>query len=218
MPELKLVFTIKHADLLPQVLERESVTTTRPTLASRRKSSTGLLNYPREQYSYEYRIVEVLYASLGDSVSKTRYLFLRTEDGDVVLYEPFINEEEDSGVKFCKINSLPITRSLASILQSDTEELVKKRVTSRVPVLFPLVEQGGYDTVFLVDGDKKNVDNEGKIPESEAYFIIKTAKSVPKAIPFAGGPGVKFVSPFRSLTVDYGFIYVSRNVSSNLYL
>ncbi|KAK7207324.1 CPSF A subunit region-domain-containing protein [Myxozyma melibiosi] len=240
--DLKLMYSIKNCDVLPQLIERppessEHPSSRRPSMAGRRRSSMGVTasaanDRVNSASGKEYHIVEVLYASLGDSVMRQNHLFLRTADGDVAIYEPFVPPSGSGGssalsvgVRFLKVQNIKVASSSQPPASEDAEQsgdaAAARRNQLRVSVLFPLVNQSGYDTVFIADGVTRDNNSAPAssgvpagpdiVPPTESLFVVKTARSLPKAIPFAGGPGVKFINPFHSITVDYGFIYVSRN-------
>ncbi|KAK9323224.1 CPSF A subunit region-domain-containing protein [Lipomyces orientalis] len=220
LKDKKLVYAVSHIDALPPLIEspRLSKPLQRPG-PSRRKSSAGIVPHIRLS-DKEYRIAEVMYAPLGDTVDKRDYLLLRTEDNDIVMYEPFLAVERDGVVSF-KLRKLPkttVTRSHGEIAkpdsmsesprESEAANTVHDKDSSRRQCMVALPDVNGFAAVFVSMRGSRDEDGPVAIPQHASYWILKTSKSLPKLIPFASCE-INSLSPFHSLTVDRGFIYLS---------
>ncbi|KAK9462798.1 CPSF A subunit region-domain-containing protein [Lipomyces oligophaga] len=220
---LTLLATVAGVDMLPQIIVPFSKAShsssgsgsVRPGAGlSRRKSSAGLLPRVVKPEFREFRIVEMLFTTLGDSIDRKNYLFFRTDEGDVSLYEPFVPHPNEQGVRFVKVPDMRITRNP----ELDTTENTSRSITKlRFQRLIPLpAQRGGFDAVFLLDdldGPDNVFDSQDPtaIVSGESFIIVKTSKASPKAIPFAGGPGVIAIHSFHSMTIDHGLIYASNS-------
>ncbi|KAK9468584.1 CPSF A subunit region-domain-containing protein [Lipomyces arxii] len=171
----KLVYSVSHADLLPPVIQ---LSPSRPVL-NRRKSSAGII--PREPPPEKpNRIVEVLYTSLGDSVTKQDYLIFRTENNDIAIYQPYVHA---SVLRFRKV-----VQNVVTHVKSTSE-------TKNSKCMISLANVNEHAAVFL------------NLP-TKSYWIMKTAQSMPHLVPFGGQP-IRSLARFDSMTIGRGFIYVS---------
>ncbi|KAK9246829.1 CPSF A subunit region-domain-containing protein [Lipomyces tetrasporus] len=220
LTDKKLIYAVSHIDALPPLIEssRLSKPLQRPG-PSRRKSSAGIVPHLRLS-DKEYRIAEVMYAPLGDAVDKRDYLLLRTEDNDVVVYEPFLAVERDGAVAF-KLRKLPktvITRSHGDIAkpesmsesprESEASNTEHEKDSSRRQCMVALPDVNGFAAVFVSIRGSRDPDSPVEIPQHASYWILKTSKSLPRLIPSASCE-TRSLSPFHSLTVDRGFVYLS---------
>ncbi|KAK9432247.1 CPSF A subunit region-domain-containing protein [Lipomyces doorenjongii] len=217
----KLIYSVSHMDGLPPFIEspRLPKPLQRPG-PSRRKSSAGIVPHAHLSEK-ENRIVEVLYTPLGDAVDKRNYLLLRTENNDVAVYEPFVAVEKDgtSSFKLRKVPKMTITRFHGEAVNhdalsdspkenqkpSDTED---RKDNVKLQRMIALPDVNGFAAVFISIRGSHDTETQVGIPQQESYWILKTAKSVPKMVPSASRE-TWFLSPFNSLTVDRGFISVS---------
>ncbi|KAK9450054.1 CPSF A subunit region-domain-containing protein [Limtongia smithiae] len=194
--DLSLLYSTSRVDTLPEIIHEAAGAGKfdRPSV-SRRKSGIGITAHlkPEER---DYGICEILYAPLGDSVLKENHLIIRTADGDIAAYKPFMVDGQ----------TVHFTRSVMNILRPPVLGDAPV-VHSRKQKLFA-VSVSNLDVVAVLGGQPVSGNGVDNIPSSEGYWIVKTAKSTPKSISAAGG-AIYSLSSFHSFSVDHGFIYVS---------
>ncbi|ODH13612.1 hypothetical protein ACO22_07085 [Paracoccidioides brasiliensis] len=166
------VYTAESVDLLPQILPTE---------------------LPPRRTTYRECLTEILVADLGDSVSRTPYLILRSNSNELILYEPYhtvqSTENRLSDLRFLKIANhhfpkfLPES-NLGNLSDSDRQLARPLRALGDVC---------GYRTVFM--------------PGNSPCFIIKSATSIPHVMNLRGKT-VHSLSSFNIPACEKGFVYV----------
>ncbi|EDN02958.1 conserved hypothetical protein [Histoplasma mississippiense (nom. inval.)] len=166
------VFTTESIDLLPQILSTEP---------------------PPRRVTYRETITELLVADLGDSVSRSPYLILRSSNSDLILYEPYhytsSTERQFSGLRFVKIANHHFPKS-------HSESNAGKHPANCTAISKPLRVLGdvcGYRTVFM--------------PGNSPCFIIKSSTSIPHVMNLRGKT-VHSLSSFNIPACEKGFVYV----------
>ncbi|KAF3929829.1 hypothetical protein AA313_de0210126 [Arthrobotrys entomopaga] len=102
-------------------------------------------------------IEEIIVADIGDSISQSPYLIVKTKRDDIIIYEPFIS----NGICFRKVYNTILPTVSLSEQKSPSGPLVK------------IDDLGGYAVVFMA----------GDTPT----FITKSSKSLPKLYKLQGG-------------------------------
>ncbi|EER40763.1 cleavage factor two protein 1 [Histoplasma capsulatum var. duboisii H88] len=166
------VFTTESIDLLPQILSTEP---------------------PPRRVTYRETITELLVADLGDSVSRSPYLILRSSNSDLTLYEPYhytsSTEKQFSDLRFVKIANHHFPKF-------HSESNVEKHPANCTALSKPLRVLGdvcGYRTVFM--------------PGNSPCFIIKSSTSIPHVMNLRGKT-VHSLSSFNIPACEKGFVYV----------
>ncbi|QDS67966.1 hypothetical protein FKW77_009040 [Venturia effusa] len=146
---------------------------------------------PRRQTGRE-SLTEILVADIGDETSKSMYLIIRTENNDLVLYEPFHYPERSHSKSFTtdlQWKKIPQPRMAKTTNEPDLEE----DDVPRESTLQHLENVGGYSTVFQA----------GKSP----CFILKEAATPPRLVNLRGGT-VQSLTGFHTAVCDRGFAYL----------
>ncbi|EWC45157.1 hypothetical protein DRE_06045 [Drechslerella stenobrocha 248] len=102
-------------------------------------------------------IEEIIVADLGDSISRSPYLIVKTKRDDIIIYEPFIS----NGICFRKIYNTVLPTISLSEGKAPSGPLVK------------IDDLGGYGVAFM--------------PGDTPTFITKSSKSLPKLYKLQGG-------------------------------
>ncbi|PGG98566.1 hypothetical protein AJ79_08819 [Helicocarpus griseus UAMH5409] len=165
------VYTAESLDLLPQIISAEP---------------------PPRRATYREDITEILVAELGDSVSRTPYIILRSNNNDLTLYEPYhitsSTEKQPSHLRFVKIANHHFPKF------HPESNLDNASVSNReTRPLRALADVCGYRTVFM----------SGKSP----CFIIKSSTSIPHVLNLRGKT-VYSLSSFNIPACEKGFVYV----------
>ncbi|KAK9476934.1 CPSF A subunit region-domain-containing protein [Lipomyces japonicus] len=211
-----MAFQVAHANNLPTILQvnhdkQADGLPRRPTVNGlRRKSSAGFI--PRAANTGRHdNIVEILFTELGDEVVKKPYLLLRTDENAVVVYEPFL--DGSAQLNFRKIATSIATRTTAcksqqrqQESQSEPENAAAPSTSNKSQRLVPLKNVSGLSAVFVCDADQQIDEGDVKL-YSEAFWIIKTAKSLPQFIPFSNNK-IRSLSSFNTELADRAFVYV----------
>ncbi|KAI9706218.1 MAG: hypothetical protein M1812_008248 [Candelaria pacifica] len=140
-------------------------------------------------------VTELLVADLGDTVSKTPYLILRSANDDITIYEPFHYHQDVaspgplSSLRFNKISNSTIAKSS----KDSTRNLADDEHEPRTSPLRAMSNIGGYSTVFL--------------PGDSPSFLLKSATSKPRVLDLRG-KGVKGMSSLHTKSCERGWAYV----------
>ncbi|KAK9475082.1 CPSF A subunit region-domain-containing protein [Dipodascopsis tothii] len=156
-------------------------------------------------------VVEMLYVPLGDDVVREDYLVLRTDANDVVLYRPIVcpgPAESQTELRFVKVEIPQVTRAFKDPAPADAMD-TDAVAPGRYQRLFPMADVSGFATVFVLGAPAAGA------PDGGASWLVKTAKSLPTFVPFAGG-ATRALSPFHSEFVEHGFIYVDRKNTARI--
>ncbi|KAJ5779063.1 hypothetical protein N7457_006783 [Penicillium paradoxum] len=164
LSDMKLVAVIEGVDCLPPILSTEP-----PRRSNNRESLT-----------------EFVIANLGDGVSLSPYLIVRTENDDLVFYRPCLANAEHGSSR------LRLIREPNNILPKSSEKQAPKQ---RLRPLRVLPNVSGFSTVFM--------------PGASSSFVFRTAKSPPHVIRLRGD-FTCWLSSFdwADAGCEKGFIYV----------
>ncbi|KAH8813165.1 CPSF A subunit region-domain-containing protein [Xylogone sp. PMI_703] len=148
---------------------------------------TGRKSTARETFT------EILVADLGDTVSKSPYLIVRTANDDLTIYEPFRTDSAESpaalsaALRFAKVSNPHLALNPISAGLNGDEADSSRDYPMRV-----IENLGGYSAAFL--------------PGASPSFILKSSKSLPRVIGIRG-TGVRGMSSFHTEGCNRGFIY-----------
>ncbi|PGH33637.1 cleavage and polyadenylation specificity factor subunit 1 [[Emmonsia] crescens] len=166
------VFTAESVDLLPQILSTEP---------------------PPRRATYRETLTEILVADLGDSVSRTPYLILRSNNSDLILYEPYHSthfaEKQSSDLRFVKI----VNHHFPKFHPDSNLDNLSESGNALPKPLRALGDVCGYRTVFM--------------PGNSPCFIIKSSTSIPHVMNLRGKT-VHSLSSFNIPACEKGFVYV----------
>lgn len=137
-------------------------------------------------------LTEIIVADIGDEITKSTYLVVRTKNDDLVLYEPFKNPFDPQATSFTA-NLRWRKVAQPNLARYADEPEVERETSGRESMLHRLESVGGYSTVFQA----------GTSPS----FVLKEASSMPRVIPLRG-KSVKSLSSFHTADCDHGFIYL----------
>ncbi|KLJ06944.1 protein CFT1 [Blastomyces silverae] len=165
------VFTAECVDLLPQILSTEP---------------------PPKRATYRETLTEILVADIGDTVSRTPHLILRSSSNDLILYEPYhtthSTEKKSSDLRFLKTINHHFPKFHAGSNVDDGFQSGTLPKPLRV-----LGDVCGYRTVFM--------------PGNSPCFIIKSSTSIPHVLNLRGKT-VHSLSSFNIPACEKGFVYV----------
>ncbi|KAF2754100.1 hypothetical protein EJ05DRAFT_494539 [Pseudovirgaria hyperparasitica] len=134
-------------------------------------------------------ITELLVADLGDPVSKTPHLIVRTSLDDLVIYSPFHFPSGDGTEPFTT-NLRWLKASQPQLPRYSEEAAAESLKSANATTLKVLRSVGGYSTVF----------QGGASPS----FILKEASDSPKVIPLRGKP-INAITKHHTSTCEQGF-------------
>ncbi|KAE9968773.1 hypothetical protein BLS_005663 [Venturia inaequalis] len=146
---------------------------------------------PRRQTGKEV-LTEILVADIGDEISKSMYLIIRTENNDLVLYEPFhypTRSQSKSFTENLQWKKIPQPR----LAKTNDEPDLEQDDVARESTLQRLENVGGYSTVF----------QSGQSP----CFILKEASAAPRVVSLRGGT-VQSLTGYHTAACDRGFAYL----------
>ncbi|MCJ1405837.1 mRNA cleavage and polyadenylation factor subunit [Xylographa trunciseda] len=133
-------------------------------------------------------LVEILVAELGDTVTKSPYLILRSADDDVTIYTPYQSAVEggsNSSLRFAKIPALGLLKTVPfNVVDNQNYPIHKLRAIQDV---------GGYSTVF----------RSGVSP----CLILKTA-SAPMQLIRLNNASMKSFAGFHTTECRQGYLSV----------
>ncbi|MCJ1285002.1 mRNA cleavage and polyadenylation factor subunit [Xylographa opegraphella] len=131
-------------------------------------------------------LVEILVAELGDNVTKTPYMILRSANDDVTIYYPYqsaIDGVSASSLRFAKVPALGLSNTITSnVLDGQNYPVQKLRAIQDV---------GGYSTVFRA----------GVSP----CLVIKIASAAMQIIPL-GSKSTKSFASFHTIDCRRGYL------------
>ncbi|OAX83062.1 hypothetical protein ACJ72_02580 [Emergomyces africanus] len=166
------VFTAESVDLLPQILSTEP---------------------PPRRAIFRETLTEILVADLGDSISRIPYLILRSNNDDLILYEPYhithSAEKKWADLRFVKMVNHHFPKfhpEAGGVNFSETDHAPPKPLRA-------LGDVCGYRTVFM--------------PGNSPCFIIKSSTSIPHIMNLRG-KSVHSLSSFNIPACEKGFVYV----------
>ncbi|KAF2099428.1 hypothetical protein NA57DRAFT_74928 [Rhizodiscina lignyota] len=134
-------------------------------------------------------LTELVVADIGDHVSKTPYLVVRTGSDDLAIYQPFHHPPRSQGDSFTtNLQWRKVLQPRLAPYYEDASGHSEHHSALRV-----LHNISGYSAIFQA----------GPSPS----FILKEASNSPKVVPLAGGR-VKGLSSFHTAQCDRGFAYV----------
>ncbi|KAI9785827.1 MAG: mRNA cleavage and polyadenylation factor subunit [Peltula sp. TS41687] len=151
-------------------------------------------SYTMKRSSAQAGIKDMLVAELGDEVARCPYVIFRTTSNEVILYEPFhaeFNETapwDSSTLQLLKICSPSFTRSAVSW---SPEETVHK-ADNQSCHLHAIPDLGGCSTVF--------------IPGEYPCFLLRSAASSPKLLRVRE-KGIVGASGFHTKNCEKGWLY-----------
>ncbi|MCJ1395282.1 mRNA cleavage and polyadenylation factor subunit [Xylographa bjoerkii] len=133
-------------------------------------------------------LVEILVAELGDTVTKSPYLILRSANDDVTIYNPYqsaIEGASNSSLRFAKISALGLSKLVTSKVAEDQNYPIQK--------LRAIQDVGGYSTVF----------RSGVLP----CMVLKIASAAMQIIPLKNASMKSFAS-FHTPDCQRGYLSV----------
>ena len=171
-----------------------------PNLDAAAFSSEGLAYFPSNlaqdftvrRAAAKETLTEVIVADIGDAVSKSPYLIVRTASNNLVVYQPFHHPEPSlsnrftQGLRFKKIFQ-------PHLAKYRDEPAFETEISGRETRLRRALNVGGYSTVFQT----------GTSP----CFIFKEASSALRVIDLRS-KAVKSFGSFHTVSCSRGFAYL----------
>ncbi|OCK81251.1 hypothetical protein K432DRAFT_381504 [Lepidopterella palustris CBS 459.81] len=153
---------------------------------------TLTVDYAPRRSSARATLTEILVADLGDKISKSPHLFIRTASDDLNIYQPYHYPLRDGSASFTT-NLRWLKLSQMHLPKYSNEPAMDLEDAGRESTLKPLSNIGGYSTVF----------QRGSSP----CFVLKEASSAPKVMSLRG-KAVKGLTRFQTDHCERGFAYI----------
>lgn len=133
---------------------------------------------------------EILIADLGDRTDQSPYLFVRTDRGELCLYQPF---KAPNGLRFTK---LPTTFLPSASNDDRNGGFMDVDSSAWKEPLRVLHDLGGLSAVF--------------VPGQYPAFVMKSSAGPPRALGFRHRSAV-CLGPYHALDCQSGFMFISNN-------
>ncbi|KAK8181710.1 CPSF A subunit region-domain-containing protein [Phyllosticta capitalensis] len=154
-------------------------------------------DYTPRRSSAKATLTEILMAELGDNVSKSSHLIVRTSSNDLVLYQPYHQQPQESSQPFTSnLCWLKVPQPKLPEFSEEPALEAEDMALGRESILTTLSNVGGYSAVFMT----------GTSPS----FILKEASSLPRVIKL-GSKAVKCVGGYHTADIERGFTMVDQD-------